>query len=147
MWLYHGVTSPSDADGMANSVDLRLLLWVCTVCPGIPVRKLRIIMVLAVENSLWQSRLIGYGFLVSKVMILAMGVVNLEWLYHRPDSNPGKSRVCLGQIGILTLNKLLFFLRSLSFWYVPSIKENWIFMTWKLLYRPRKPLKWYKIIV
>ena len=34
--------SPNDADGMANSVDL---IRVCTVCPGISVRKLRIITV------------------------------------------------------------------------------------------------------
>ena len=38
--------SPNDADGMADSVDLRSsLIWVCTVCPGISVRKLRIITV------------------------------------------------------------------------------------------------------
>ena len=37
--------SPNDADGMANSVDTDQsapLIWVCTVCPGISVRKLRI---------------------------------------------------------------------------------------------------------
>ena len=41
--------SPNDADGMANSVDpdqtASSLDWVCTVCPGISVRKLRIITV------------------------------------------------------------------------------------------------------
>ena len=34
--------SPNDADGMANSVDpdqTSSLIWVCTVCPGISVRK------------------------------------------------------------------------------------------------------------
>ena len=39
---------PNDADGMANSVDpdqRSSLIWVCTVCPGLSVRKLRIITV------------------------------------------------------------------------------------------------------
>ena len=46
MWLYYRVMSPNDADGMANSVDpdqsapRSSLIWVCTVCPGISVRKL-----------------------------------------------------------------------------------------------------------
>ena len=40
--------SPNDADGVANSVDPdqtapSSLIWVCTVCPRISVRKLRII--------------------------------------------------------------------------------------------------------
>ena len=46
--------SPNDADGMANSVDpdqRSSLIWVCTVCPGISVRKLRIIMVMAKASS------------------------------------------------------------------------------------------------
>ena len=48
MWIYHRVISPNDADGMANSVDTdrSSLIWVCTVCPGISVRKLRNIMVI-----------------------------------------------------------------------------------------------------
>ena len=34
--------SPKDTDGMANSVDPdQTALWVCTVCPDLPVRKLR----------------------------------------------------------------------------------------------------------
>ena len=53
MWLYDTVhvMSPNDADGIANSVDpdqtapRSSLIWVCTVCPGISVRKLRIITV------------------------------------------------------------------------------------------------------
>ena len=51
MWLYHRVMSPNDADRMANSVDpdqtapRSSLIWVCTVCPGISIRKLRIITV------------------------------------------------------------------------------------------------------
>ena len=46
MWLYHRVMSPNDADGIANSVEpdqWSSLIWVRTVCPGISVRKLRII--------------------------------------------------------------------------------------------------------
>ena len=43
--------SPNDADVMANSVDPdRALIWVCTVCPGISVRKRRIITVFASVN-------------------------------------------------------------------------------------------------
>ena len=48
MWLYYRVMSPNDADGMANSVvpdQTAPLIWVCTVCPGISIRKLRIITV------------------------------------------------------------------------------------------------------
>ena len=69
MWLYHRVTSPNDADGMANGTDpdqtaplgavwsgkqckpwsdcssRNCLIWLCTVCPGLSVRKLRIITV------------------------------------------------------------------------------------------------------
>ena len=39
--------SPNDADGMANSEDSDQTapIWVCTVCPGLAVRKLRIITV------------------------------------------------------------------------------------------------------
>ena len=45
MWLYHRVMSSSDADRMANSADpdqtapRSSLIWVCTVCPGLSVRK------------------------------------------------------------------------------------------------------------
>ena len=48
MWLYHRVMSPNDENGMANSVDpdqTAPQIWVYTVCPGISVRKLRIITV------------------------------------------------------------------------------------------------------
>ena len=49
MRLYNRVMSPNDADGMANSADpdqtapdqRSSLIWVCTVCPGISVQKLR----------------------------------------------------------------------------------------------------------
>ena len=45
MWLYHRVMSPNNADGMANSVDpdqtAQSVIWVCTVCPDLSVRKLR----------------------------------------------------------------------------------------------------------
>ena len=39
---------PKDAEGIANSVDpdQTALIWVCTVCPGLCVRKLRIITVM-----------------------------------------------------------------------------------------------------
>ena len=54
MWLYHRVRSPNDADGMADSVDpdqtRSSLIWVCTVCPGISVRKLRII---TISKIIW----------------------------------------------------------------------------------------------
>ena len=50
MCLYHRVLSPKDADGMANSVDpdqiAANLIWVYTVCAGLYVQKVRIIMVL-----------------------------------------------------------------------------------------------------
>ena len=59
MCLYHIVMSPNDADGMANSEDPdqtapRSLIWVCTVCPGISVRKLRIITV--IRNEIFKER-------------------------------------------------------------------------------------------
>ena len=50
--------SPNDADGMANSVDpdqTAPLIWVCTVCPGISVRKLRIITVSTVKVLKFQT--------------------------------------------------------------------------------------------
>ena len=61
MWLYHRVMSPNDADGMANSVDSdqtapRSLIWVSTVCPGISVRKLRIITVKSITVCSSKSR-------------------------------------------------------------------------------------------
>ena len=37
-WLYHIVTCPKDADGLANSVDpdqTSSLIWVCTVYPDL----------------------------------------------------------------------------------------------------------------
>ena len=56
--------SPNDTDGMANSVDpdqtapLRLGLWLglglgCTVCPGLAVRKLRIITVITNKLNIY----------------------------------------------------------------------------------------------
>ena len=62
VWLYHRRMSPNDAGGMANSVDpdqtapRSSLIWVCTVCPAISVRKLGIIMV----STKWFQRLF-YG--------------------------------------------------------------------------------------
>ena len=49
--------NPKDADEMANSVDpdqtapRSSLIWVCTVCPIISVRKLRIIIVLPKKSA------------------------------------------------------------------------------------------------
>ena len=47
-----GVMRPNDAEGIANRVDpdQTALIWVCTVCPSLSVRKLRIIMVLSAEG-------------------------------------------------------------------------------------------------
>ena len=44
MWLYHRVMSPNDADGMANcrSWSNCSLIWVCTVCPDLSVRKITV---------------------------------------------------------------------------------------------------------
>ena len=58
MWLYHRVMSLNDADGMANSVDPDLI-WVCTICPGISVRKLRII---TVYITIWIHGTFGLMF-------------------------------------------------------------------------------------
>ena len=58
MWLCHRVMSPNNAEGMANSVDLDQtapLIWVCTVCPGISVQKLRIITVGNIKSCQWQN--------------------------------------------------------------------------------------------
>ena len=50
MWLYLRVMSPKDADGMTNSVDPGLI-WVYTICPGLSVRKLRIVTVIVKIGS------------------------------------------------------------------------------------------------
>ena len=51
--VFHRVMRPNDVDGMENSVDSdksvdpdqrNSLIWVYTVCPGLLVRKLRIIL-------------------------------------------------------------------------------------------------------
>ena len=47
---------PKDADGMVNSVDpdqtvSTILIWVCTDCQGLSVRKLRIIMDILYRND------------------------------------------------------------------------------------------------
>ena len=62
-WLYQRVMHPKDAVGIANSVDpdqtaprrsdcssRSSLIWVCTVCPDLSVRKLRIITVHSVKR-------------------------------------------------------------------------------------------------
>ena len=43
---------PKDTDVIANSVDPDLI-WVCTVCPDLPVQKLRIIRVHSEERSIF----------------------------------------------------------------------------------------------
>ena len=51
--------SPNDADGMANSVDpdqAASLIWVCTVCPDLSVRKLRKITVRFTESLVQVKR-------------------------------------------------------------------------------------------
>ena len=59
MWLYRRVMNPNNAEGIANSVDpdQTAPLWVCTVCPGISVRKLRIITVLYMGHRLTKGTL------------------------------------------------------------------------------------------
>ena len=60
-WLYRWVMHPKDADGIANSVDpdqtaRSSLIWVCTVCPGLSVRKLRNITVVSFRMSEWSRK-------------------------------------------------------------------------------------------
>ena len=44
IWIYQRVMRPKDAAGMTNSVDPdQTLMWVYTDCPGMSVRKFRII--------------------------------------------------------------------------------------------------------
>ena len=66
MWLYDRVMSPNDADRMANSVDpdqtAPRLIWVCTVCPSVSIRKLRIITVISLAFYWWNVILWGYIF-------------------------------------------------------------------------------------
>ena len=53
--------SPNNADRTANSVDpdqTAPLIWVCTVCPGISVRKLRTITVLNDKAKLFKFKMI-----------------------------------------------------------------------------------------
>ena len=69
--LYHRVMSPNDADGISNSVDpdQTSLIWVCTVCPGISFRKLRIITACFLwfdqQTFTWNFTETGYLFLPS----------------------------------------------------------------------------------
>ena len=55
--------SPKDAEGIANSVDpdQSSLIWVCTVCPGLSVQKVRIITVHALENLLFKVHMEARG--------------------------------------------------------------------------------------
>ena len=48
---------PKDGEEIANSVipdQTAPLIWVCTVCPALPVQKLRIITVRALFNQVWK---------------------------------------------------------------------------------------------
>ena len=76
--MYHRVMSPKDADGMANSVDpdqtaQESLISVCTVCPDLTVRKLKIIMVCCVITAYYAGSfqpimLCHYSLLCSQSM-------------------------------------------------------------------------------
>ena len=110
MWLYHWVMSPNDADGMANSVDpdqtapWSSLIRVFTVCPGISVRKLRIITVnyctcTAVGSNLcWKmifhyfnSSICFHIFSRTKCCQLMSWrqfiLMSVAWSYHRVNKN------------------------------------------------------------
>ena len=67
MWLYYRAMHPKDADGVANSLDLislnwvctvcqSSLIWVCTVCQDLFILKLRIITVPTDSNVFWKIR-------------------------------------------------------------------------------------------
>ena len=59
---------PNNADGMPNSVDPeQSLIWVCTVCPGLSVRKLRIITVMNLTD-LWFNSIVFQSYKMSHVM-------------------------------------------------------------------------------
>ena len=76
MWLYHRVMSPNDADGMANSVDPDQI-WVSTVCPGIPVRKLRIITVpteRTAKTLIWLGGCHFVGFVMKGLIFIFMNL-------------------------------------------------------------------------
>ena len=57
-WRFRRVMHPKDAEGIANSVDpdqtapRSSLIWVCTVCPDLSVRKLRNITVVKISRNL-----------------------------------------------------------------------------------------------
>ena len=79
-WLYHRVMSPNDADRMANSVDpdqTAPLIWVCTVCPGISVRKLRIITVIMHYVKLAKSPAKSLGLTTFVIDIRLFKIIQL----------------------------------------------------------------------
>ena len=62
--LYHTVMLLKDADGIAKGVDpdqTAPLIWVCTVCPGLSVQKLRLITVI-------EELIIGHQILYIKII-------------------------------------------------------------------------------
>ena len=69
-----GVVSPKDADRMTNCVDTdqaarSSLIWVYTVCPGLSVRKLKIITVSCMRYILSVSMPLGVGDLLRLVAL------------------------------------------------------------------------------
>ena len=71
MWLYHRIMSPNDADGMANCVDPDQTAPGLPVCPGISVRKLRIITVDITVLANWTVYLLcNAGILIYPSIIL-----------------------------------------------------------------------------
>ena len=49
--------SPNDAEGIANNVDpdQSSLIWVCTICPGISVRKLNTVQLLELAQNIYKG--------------------------------------------------------------------------------------------
>ena len=81
---------PKDADGIANSVDpdqtaRSSLIWVCTVCPDLSVRKLSIITVsLVLIFLIWQLIFIligGKNFINHTKSLIYSAVINSTKLY------------------------------------------------------------------
>ena len=106
---------PKDADGTANRVDpdqtapLGDLIWVCTVCPDLSVRKLRIITVVI------KVFFVGYdsggwlGYMLEKLTLKSI-------IYHKnPNKHPPP------QFGFEKLSVFCQFLEK----YQPLINAHW----------------------
>ena len=84
MWLYHRVMSPNDADWMANSVDpdqTAPLIWFCTVCPGISVRKLRIVMIVLLKMR-HVMRVLFFSSFVNSFFKRACAAIQCDYMSH-----------------------------------------------------------------